>query len=73
MDELAVTVQTGALCNPAVPWLNLDRLVEPTYREREGVEESVIGLRHPLPDRVRGEMTVVAHRGTCMARVLPRV
>lgn len=49
IDKIFVTMNTSALRHDTIAWLDLDRILEIPCGEGQGMKETVIGLRHPLP------------------------
>jgi len=73
INKVVMAVQTRVLCNTPVAFFDLDRFVEVTRRECEGMEEAVVGFGQPLSTEVVREMTVVAGRDAVVARLGPSV
>ena len=73
MDKVTVTMQAGSLRDPAIPRLDLNRLVEVSHREGPRMKEPIIGLGDPFPDRIVREVAIVADGHMPVARLLPRI
>lgn len=73
MHDIGMAIDAGILRYSAVARLDLNRFVEVFKGERQRMEETIVGLRNPLAQKIVGQVTVVTDRHMPMARVLPRV
>ncbi len=73
MHEIPMAIQASVLSHSAISRFNLDRFVEISERERQGVKEAVIRLRDPFSGEVVGEMAVVTDGHVPVAAVLPGI
>ena len=74
VDEAGVAVQAGVLGDAPVARLDAQGIGDVPERERQRVEEPVVGFGHPLADRVVvPQVAIVAGGDAVVARLLPRV
>jgi hypothetical protein len=73
MYEIKVAIQARVLGDALITRLDLDRFREILERESKRMKEAIIRLRHPFPDRVVGQVAVVADGDMLVAGIGPRV
>lgn len=73
MDEILVAVDARFLRYPLIAGLNLDGVVVVLEREGDRMEEAIVALRDPFPNKVMGQVAVVAGRNVMVAALLPRI
>lgn len=71
MDKVFVAIDASALCDVAVPLLDLDWILKTAHRERERVEEAVVGFGDPFHDRIMRQMAIVTDSNVVVAALLP--
>ncbi len=73
VHEIFVAIHTRALSHTLVTRFDLNRIFVVAQRERQRVEETIVGLGHPFPDCIMWQMTIVTNGDVMVARVLPRI
>lgn len=73
MHKIPMTFQAGLLRDGSIAGLDANRIRIMASREGQRMKKTVIRFRHPFPNRMRAEMTIVAGRHRMVTRILPAI
>lgn len=71
MNEVLVTIDTGALRNSAIARFDLYGVSVSTECERNRMEKAVVCFSQPFTNGVVWQMTIVAHGDVVVTALLP--